>query len=53
MKTYGEYVVLNGIYTRTNTPGNPSTPATAILKIYEGKIKAETWYYDQSVVGEK
>jgi hypothetical protein len=26
---YGEYVVINGIYTKTDAPGNPSTPATA------------------------
>jgi hypothetical protein len=26
---YGEYVVINGIYTKTDAPGNPSTPAIA------------------------
>jgi hypothetical protein len=26
---YGEYAVINRIYTKTDAPGNPSTPATA------------------------
>jgi hypothetical protein len=47
--SYGEYAVLNGIYSRTNKPGSPYTPATVILKIYEDKITAETWYYDTSI----